>query len=34
VILAYPKNMKDNITLAEKAALKTLTHQLKEEVSG
>jgi len=33
LILAYPKNVKDNLTPAEKAALKTLTHQLKGEVS-
>ena len=33
LILAYPKSVKDNLTPAEKAALKTLTHQLKAEVS-
>jgi hypothetical protein len=33
LILAYPKSVKDNLTPAEKATLKTLTHQLKEEVS-
>lgn len=33
LILAYPKSMKDSLTPAEKAALKTLTHQLKGEVS-
>ncbi|WP_208644238.1 hypothetical protein [Vreelandella andesensis] len=32
-ILAYPKSMKDSLTPAEKAAPKTLTHQLKAEVS-
>lgn len=32
-ILAYPKSMKDSLTPAEKATLKTLTHQLKGEVS-
>tara|TARA_R110001599_G_scaffold226991_1_gene426080 strand:+ start:258 stop:596 length:339 start_codon:yes stop_codon:yes gene_type:complete len=33
LILAYPKSVKDSLTPAEKAALKTLTHQLKGEVS-
>jgi len=33
LILVYPKNEKDNLTAAEKATLKTLTHQLKGEVS-
>jgi len=33
LILAYPKNVKDTLTTSEKAALKTLTQQLKEEVS-
>ena len=33
LIVAYPKNVKDNLTPAEKAALKTLTHRLKGEVS-
>ena len=33
LILAYPKSVKDSLTLAEKAALKILTHQLKGEVS-
>ena len=33
LILAYPKSVKDNLTPAEKATLKTLTHQLKGEVS-
>ncbi|MBZ9540445.1 type II toxin-antitoxin system RelE/ParE family toxin [Modicisalibacter tunisiensis] len=33
LILAYPKSVKDSLTSAEKAALKTLTHQLKGEVS-
>ena len=33
LILAYPKSVKDNLTPTEKATLKTLTHQLKEEVS-
>jgi hypothetical protein len=28
-----PKSVKDNLTPAEKAALKTLTHRLKGEVS-
>lgn len=32
LILAYPKSVKDSLTPAEKAALKTLTHQLKGEV--
>ncbi|NWN84150.1 MAG: type II toxin-antitoxin system RelE/ParE family toxin [Halomonas sp.] len=31
LVLAYPKNMKDSLTPAEKATLKTLTHQLKGE---
>nr|WP_199851032.1 MULTISPECIES: type II toxin-antitoxin system RelE/ParE family toxin [unclassified Halomonas] len=33
LILAYPKSVKDNLTPAEKVTLKTLTHQLKGEVS-
>lgn len=33
LILAYPKNQKDNLTASEKAQLKVLTHQLKGEVS-
>ena len=33
LILAYPKSVKDNLTPAEKTALKTLAHQLKGEVS-
>ncbi|MGS2742845.1 type II toxin-antitoxin system RelE/ParE family toxin [Halomonas sp. LS-001] len=33
LILAYPKSVKDSLTPAEKATLKTLTHQLKGEVS-
>nr|WP_269438838.1 type II toxin-antitoxin system RelE/ParE family toxin [Halomonas sp. IOP_6] len=33
LILAYPKSIKDSLTPDEKAALKTLTHQLKREVS-
>nr|WP_051078071.1 type II toxin-antitoxin system RelE/ParE family toxin [Marinobacter gelidimuriae] len=33
LILAYPKSVKDNLTPAEKATLKTLTHQLKGEIS-
>ncbi len=33
LMLASPKNVKDSLTLAEKAALKTLTRQLKGEVS-
>ncbi|GAA5169815.1 type II toxin-antitoxin system RelE/ParE family toxin [Modicisalibacter zincidurans] len=32
LILAYPKSVKDSLTPAEKATLKTLTHQLKGEV--
>ena len=31
LILAYPKNVKDNLTATEKAALKALTSRLKEE---
>jgi hypothetical protein len=31
-VLAYPKSVKDTLTDAEKAALKKLTKQLKEEV--
>lgn len=31
LILAYPKSAKDSLTTAEKAALKRLTKQLKEE---
>jgi len=33
LILAYPKSEKDSLTDAEKATLKALTQQLKEEVS-
>ena len=33
LILAYTKSVKDSLTPAENAALKTLTHQLKGEVS-
>lgn len=33
LILAYPKSAKDNLTTSEKAALKTLTQQLKGEIS-
>lgn len=33
LIQAHPKSVKDSLTLAEKATLKTLTHQLKGEVS-
>jgi hypothetical protein len=33
LVLAYPKSVKDTLTPAEKATLKTLTHQLKGEVS-
>jgi hypothetical protein len=33
LILAYHKNVKDSLTSAQKATLKTLTHQLKGEVS-
>ncbi|XKH61519.1 type II toxin-antitoxin system RelE/ParE family toxin [Halomonas sediminis] len=33
LILAYPKSAKDSLTSAEKATLKTLTHQLKGEAS-
>ncbi|MGM0988788.1 MAG: type II toxin-antitoxin system RelE/ParE family toxin [Pseudomonadota bacterium] len=33
LVLAYPKSVKDSLTTAEKATLKTLTHQLKGEVS-
>ena len=31
LVLAYPKNVKDSLTPAEKAVLKTLTKQLKGE---
>ena len=31
LILAYPKNVKDNLTATEKAALKALTSRLKDE---
>ena len=31
LILAYPKNVKDNLTATEPAALKALTSRLKEE---
>lgn len=33
LILAYPKSAKDNLTPAERAALKVLTDQLSEEAS-
>jgi len=33
LILAYSKSVKNNLTPAKKAALKTLTHPLKAEVS-
>ncbi|SES34828.1 RelE toxin of RelE / RelB toxin-antitoxin system [Vreelandella subterranea] len=33
LILAYPKNVKDSLTPSEKATLKALTQQLREEVS-
>jgi hypothetical protein len=33
LIFAYPKNAKDSLTTSEKAALKTLTQQLKGEIS-
>jgi len=33
LVLVYPKSIKDNLTSAEKATLKALTHQLKGEVS-
>nr|WP_284046889.1 type II toxin-antitoxin system RelE/ParE family toxin [Halomonas llamarensis] len=33
LILAYPKSVRDSLTPAEKGTLKTLTHQLKGEVS-
>jgi len=32
LVMAYPKSTKDSLTDAEKAALKALTHQLKDEV--
>lgn len=32
LVMAYPKSTKDSLTDAEKAALKTLTQQLKDEV--
>ncbi|QTF94459.1 type II toxin-antitoxin system RelE/ParE family toxin [Halomonas sp. BM-2019] len=32
LVLAYPKSVKESLTPAEKATLKTLTHQLKGEV--
>ena len=32
LVMAYPKSTKDSLTDAEKAALKTLTQQLKNEV--
>jgi hypothetical protein len=32
LVLAYPKNVKDNLTNAEKAELKKLTKLLKDEV--
>jgi len=32
LVLAYPKNVKDNLTNAEKTELKKLTKLLKEEV--
>ncbi|TRE35672.1 type II toxin-antitoxin system RelE/ParE family toxin, partial [Salmonella enterica] len=31
LVMAYPKRTKDSLTDAEKAALKTLTQQLKDE---
>ncbi|TRE35718.1 addiction module toxin RelE, partial [Salmonella enterica] len=31
LVMAYPKSTKDSLTDAEKAALKTLTQQLKDE---
>ncbi|SDO10244.1 RelE toxin of RelE / RelB toxin-antitoxin system [Halomonas shengliensis] len=34
LILAYPKSVKDSLSLAEKAALKNLTRQLKGEASA
>lgn len=32
LVMAYPKNIKDSLTDAEKSALKRLTQQLKNEV--
>jgi hypothetical protein len=32
LIMAYPKNLKQNLTDAEKAVLKKLTQKLKEEI--
>lgn len=32
LIMAYPKNLKENLTDAEKAVLKKLTQSLKEEI--
>ena len=32
LIMAYPKNLKENLTDAEKAVLKKLTQRLKEEI--
>lgn len=32
LIMAYPKNLKENLTDAEKAVLKKLTQKLKEEI--
>lgn len=32
LVMAYPKNVKDRLTDAEKSALKALTKQLKDEV--
>ncbi|MCP5939494.1 addiction module toxin RelE, partial [Klebsiella pneumoniae] len=32
LVMAYPKSTKDSLTDAEKAALKMLTQQLKDEV--
>lgn len=32
LVMAYPKNVKDSLTDAEKAELKKLTRQLKDEV--
>jgi Protein of unknown function (DUF1044). len=32
LVMVYPKNTKDSLTDAEKAALKSLTQQLKDEV--
>ncbi|MEB6223928.1 type II toxin-antitoxin system RelE/ParE family toxin [Pantoea anthophila] len=32
LVMAYPKNLKENLTDAEKAVLKKLTQKLKEEI--